>query len=246
MPQEHAERAAGAGDSRVVLPPPPPRVVAPSAASVAADYIRTLIFDGVLRNGERVLYDEIADRLQVSRQPVREAILELETDGLVVTRPKRGTFVGPFNARTVREHHAAYGLLEGYAARQVAVAHDAQVNQHLRRLCAEAAAATSPVERVACARRFLNVIDTAGSGGRLLALLHQISRFVPPKFFAEHVTGAQELIGHSLEPIMTAIEAGDPDAAAEAVQSMWTEAGDRLVDHLYEAGVFTGRHDAAM
>jgi DNA-binding GntR family transcriptional regulator len=221
---------------RDALPPAPTRVAAPSAAGVAAEYIRTLIFEGVLREGDRVSYDEIAEQLDMSRQPVREAIIELERDGVTVSKPQRGTFVGEFNQRTVLEHHAVYGLLEGYAARQVAIARDPKVVAKLRDLWRRTKAATSPEERDINAIRFLSVIDTEGSDSRLKALLQQISQFVPKSYYREHVpdaTGAARL-----KRVLVAIEKGDPDAAAAAVVKLWKEAGDLLVEHLYEAGVF--------
>jgi DNA-binding GntR family transcriptional regulator len=223
--------------AKVVLPPGPERVVAPSASSVAADYIRTLIFEGVLREGDRIAYDDIADRLDMSRQPVREAILELERDGIVVSKPKRGTFVGEFDERTVREHHAVYGLLEGHAARQVAAAGDPELVARLRDLWARTKAAKTPEERVANSSRFLNVIDMEGSDARLRALLRQISRFVPKSYYAQHFPNKDD--AKRVKRILDAIEARDPDAAADAVGMLWQDAGDRLVEHLYETGVFT-------
>jgi DNA-binding GntR family transcriptional regulator len=244
---ESAEASASAKlPPKVVLPPGPARVMPPSAASVAADYIRTLIFEGVLREGDRVSYDDIADRLDMSRQPVREAIIELERDGVVVSKPKRGTFVGQFNARTVEEHHAVYGLLEGHAARQVATAQDPKVLARLRELLSQANAATTPGQRIAIGSHFLNVIDTEGSDARLRALLHQIARFVPKKYYAEHIPDPD--MSDRLKRILDAIEAGDPDAANAAVVQLWREAGDQLLEHLYETGVFTraASADAAM
>lgn len=170
--------------AKVELPPGPQRVVAPSAARVAAEYIRTLIFEGVLREGDRVSYDEIAERLDMSRQPVREAIIELERDGVVISKPKRGTFVGQFNARTVREHHAVYGLLEGYAARQLATTRNPDVISRLRELWKAAKAAKTPAQRVTIGSQFLNVLDAEGSDARLHALLRQIAQFVPKSYYA--------------------------------------------------------------
>jgi len=234
--QDSAERIDPASTARVALPPAPARVVPPRAASVAAEYIRTLIFEGVLREGDRVSYDDIAERLDMSRQPVREAIIELERDGVIVSKPKRGTFVGEFGPRTVLEHHAVYGLLEGHAARQVATTRDPKVNARLRDLWRRTKAATTKQERDANAIRFLSVIDTEGSDSRLRALLHQISQFVPKNYYAEHVpdaTGAARL-----RRVLIAIEKGDPDATAAAVMMLWKEAGDLLVEHLYSTGVF--------
>lgn len=228
---------APARATKVVLPPAPARPKPPSAASAAAEYIRTLIFEGALREGDRVSYDDIAERLDMSRQPVREAIIELERDGVVISKDKRGTFVAEFDERTVREHHAIYGLLEGRAARQVANARDPKVLATLRDLETRTETAATAAERVAIGIQFLYVIDTEGADARLRALLHQIARFVPKQLYAAHIPDPH--MADTMERIIDAIETGDPDAADAAVVQLWREAGDRLVQHLYDTGVFT-------
>jgi DNA-binding GntR family transcriptional regulator len=220
------------------LPPGPRHPAVPRSARVAADYLRSLIFDGILRQGDRVPIDDVALQLGVSRQPVREAILELENDGLVMTKPKYGTFVGTINAQIVREHHTVYGLLEGYAVRQVTDCQEPAVLEELHRLAKHAAEAVGRDQVVEDTRRFLHVIDTAGSGERLRTLFRQINRFVPPVYLAEHVPGAQILISGAIAPIMQAIDAGDADAAAAAVEHLWHQSGELLIAHFQATGVF--------
>jgi GntR family transcriptional repressor for pyruvate dehydrogenase complex len=63
-----------------------------------AGQIRELIRDGVLKSGDRLPSErELADRLQVSRSSLREAMRALELQGLVVSRPGAGTFVSTEN-----------------------------------------------------------------------------------------------------------------------------------------------------
>ena len=104
----------------------------PSSAEVASDYIRTLVFTGVLRTGDKVPIDDIANVLNISRQPVREAIIELAHDGLVNTDGRRGTFVADFGPSIVRDHYELYGLLHSFAMRRVATERDPQVIEALR------------------------------------------------------------------------------------------------------------------
>ena len=67
------------------------------------------IIEARYRPGERASEVEIARQLQVSRQPVREAFIRLQSDGLLDIRPQRGTFVqkisvdAVMNARFLRE-----------------------------------------------------------------------------------------------------------------------------------------------
>ena len=82
------------------------------SASMAEQVFRTLrsaIVTMRLKPGEALSEQEIADRMHVSRQPVREAFIKLSDDGLVRVVPQRGTFVMKIsaeavtNARFVRE-----------------------------------------------------------------------------------------------------------------------------------------------
>jgi len=62
----------------------------------------------------------VAKRLQVSRVPVREALRELVSSGLVVARKHSGVFVRELDATEVRELYALRALLDGYAGRCLA------------------------------------------------------------------------------------------------------------------------------
>ena len=57
------------------------------------DQLEDDIVNGRMRPGEQVQIEALMARFSVSRTPVREALQQLETSGLVVVQPKRGTFV---------------------------------------------------------------------------------------------------------------------------------------------------------
>src|ERR1700685_1032313 len=56
-------------------------------------HLRKAIHAGKLRPRQRIIEEDLARELEVSRGPVREALLRLERDGLVVTTSRRGTFI---------------------------------------------------------------------------------------------------------------------------------------------------------
>ena len=64
-----------------------------SLAEVAADKLRLMIVQGKLDLGEKIREQDIAQTLGLSKTPVREALLRLESEHLVEIRPRRGTFV---------------------------------------------------------------------------------------------------------------------------------------------------------
>lgn len=57
------------------------------------DVLRKAIVEGRLRPGDRIVEEEVSEQLKVSRGPVREALRQLEQEGLVVSTPYRGTEV---------------------------------------------------------------------------------------------------------------------------------------------------------
>ena len=61
-----------------------------SAAQLAYDYVKARLLDGRFAGGTLLSENEIAQRLDVSRTPVRQAFVQLEAEGLLELYPKRG------------------------------------------------------------------------------------------------------------------------------------------------------------
>jgi DNA-binding GntR family transcriptional regulator len=79
------------------------------------DELKKLILSGVLRPGERLHERDLTKRLGVSRTPLREALNQLSSDGLVINRPQRGHFVQAYDAKTVDDLYRLRALLERHA-----------------------------------------------------------------------------------------------------------------------------------
>lgn len=85
-----------------------------------ASELRQLILSGLLGPGQPVNQDEVAERLGVSRMPVREALRTLAVEGLVQFHPNRGAVVTELSRRDMEELYALRIMLEGPAARRSA------------------------------------------------------------------------------------------------------------------------------
>ncbi len=115
----------------------PIELEAPDTASVVAT-LRQLIVSGRLAAGERVAEIPVADRLGVSRTPVRLAFRSLEREGLLEKSGKRGLVVRRFSEADVRTAIEVRGTLEGLAARHLAErGMDAPVRERLAACIAE-------------------------------------------------------------------------------------------------------------
>jgi DNA-binding GntR family transcriptional regulator len=74
-----------------------------SLTDMTRDYIENLIVTNAFTPGQQIKEDDIAERLGVSRPPIREAFKALEEQGLVVRKPRRGAFVPEMTEKDVRE-----------------------------------------------------------------------------------------------------------------------------------------------
>jgi DNA-binding GntR family transcriptional regulator len=88
-----------------------------SLCKLVRDDMLALILKGVLKPGQRINEPDVASRLQVSRVPVREALRELESSGLVVSRKHSGVFVRELDAAEIRDLYQLRALLDGFSGR---------------------------------------------------------------------------------------------------------------------------------
>jgi DNA-binding GntR family transcriptional regulator len=83
--------------------------------------LRDAIIGGRFKPGDRLIERELVELTSVSRTSVREALRQLETEGLVVMVPSKGPVVAVLTEQTAKEIYAVRAVLEGYAARQFAL-----------------------------------------------------------------------------------------------------------------------------
>ena len=82
--------------------------------------LEELIIDGTLRPGDRLLEVELAEQLQVSRNPVREALSILAHSGWVDLRPRHGAVVHTPTPKEINDFFEVRGVLEQESARWAA------------------------------------------------------------------------------------------------------------------------------
>lgn len=91
----------------------------PSLVNEAYNRIRDAIFSNAMPPGFQETEGELAARLGMSRTPVREAVVRLETEGLVEFRPRRGMRVLPLAPEDVRDIYDLLICLEGQAVERL-------------------------------------------------------------------------------------------------------------------------------
>lgn len=81
------------------------------------DRIRNAIATGHFKPGQRLIERELCEQIGVGRTSVREALRQLEAEGLVVTIPHRGPEVSSISYEEARQLYEVRALLEGFAGR---------------------------------------------------------------------------------------------------------------------------------
>jgi DNA-binding GntR family transcriptional regulator len=166
-------------------------------ATQVADRVVDAIADGRLTSGQRLIESELAADLGISRIPVREALRELESQGLLVSRPHRGIRLIAFDAAWQQQLYEMRVALERVSWRHAAAAY--------RREPARVARLDGLIERMRGAveegdRQGVNRTDIAvhealceESGSPLLMTLWRAIRRHVLIVFAQETAGASDL-----------------------------------------------------
>ncbi|MFE2444134.1 GntR family transcriptional regulator [Streptomyces melanosporofaciens] len=183
-----------------------------------------LITTRALRPGQHLVESELAGQLGVSRQPVREALQRLNTEGWVDLRPAQGAFVHEPTEEEADQLLTVRTLLEAEAARLAAAGADAAGIAALEELCAkgERAVLDDDVDGAVAANAEFHakVMELAGNAV-LSELAAQVGRRV--RWYYTPVArqrGKQSWIEH--RELIAAITAGD-EHGATAVMRAHTE-----------------------
>jgi len=107
-----------------------------SLGKLVRDEMLALILRGELVPGQRINEPDVAARLGVSRVPVREALRELESTGLVAARKHAGVFVRTLAPKEVADLYELRSVLDGHAGRRAAGLPDAARRALVKRLAA--------------------------------------------------------------------------------------------------------------
>lgn len=217
----------------------PDFVARPQLSQDVARYVRRRIFDGAYAAGEYVRLEQLAAELGVSVTPVREALLELRAEGLLVQQPHRGFMVLPVTGRDIADVSTVQAHIGGeLAARAAANITDEQLTQ-LKDLQAQLEDAYKQHDRERAVRlnhEFHRAINLAADSPKLAQLMGQITRYAPEAVFPT-VEGwpGQSVRDHRC--VIAALEKRDEERARTAIAEHFVAGVAPLVEHLMEQGV---------
>jgi DNA-binding GntR family transcriptional regulator len=208
-----------------------------SLATAAYERLRDAILRGDLRPRQRVVETQLAEWMNLSRTPVREALARLASEGLVISE-RRGWTVRDYSPEEVSEIHEVRAALEGMAAflacergsdEEIARIVDFHTSQDRKRLTAAAS------EYLVEYNETFHQAIVAAAGNDRLAELNRRNReffftYRIAKLFTEQDAEAS-VAGHDL--VIEAIKARDGERAELEMRRHILDARDVIIQKLY-------------
>jgi DNA-binding GntR family transcriptional regulator len=202
----------------------------------AGDYLRELIVSGQLRPGARVRPELIAEALNISSTPAREALQALRVEGFLRLEPRRGFTVAPLTGRDILDVFTAQSLLAGELAARacdLATPSDLERLEEVQARLREAAASgdIAGVERLN--HDFHREVNLLAGSPKIAAAIRLLSNYAPRRFYAS-IAGWQTATLEDHDALLRALEGRDAEAARRAMATHILHAGDLLARHYDE------------
>lgn len=201
------------------------------------DSLAHAIATGVLRSGQRLVEDELAEQFDVSRAPVRDALRTLESHGLVESVGRRGKIVTMLTADDAWEVYSLRAAHEGLAFRLVAGNLDKTNKAELMDIVSQMSslAKTGDLSGLSVLDvKFHEAVCRMSKHGRLLQNWKNMSLQI--RLLSHRVVDIEYGEKENLKAIpqrhldlITLLEAGDSDAADQGVRSHIGVVGERIV-----------------
>jgi DNA-binding GntR family transcriptional regulator len=193
------------------------------------------ICDGDLAPGARLTQEELAATLDVSRQPVLQALRMLKKEGFVVDAGRRGLMVLPLGAQTISHIYEVRSALDGLAARRAASSEN-RIDLNIIAEGRKAVKGSRVGAMIDSDMRFHNLIYSA-SGNPLIAesASHHWRHIRRAMGVVLQQAGVRDTVWNEHEAILKAINRGDADRAERLARRHGEEAGRHLAQEL-------GRH----
>lgn len=199
-----------------------------------ADHIRTMILSRELLPGERLVQSDLAERLGVSRTPIREALQKLASEGLVTLSPYKGAHVAKLSLSHLEEiYHvriAVESQLSYLAAQQIA----AEELEQLRALVGQMKAQLNAGElgNLLELNRQINMILFSAADSAFLYDLAVEYMNLANLYRQMHFTTTErsQKIVNDHEELLALLEKGDPEAVYQVFRRQMEDALEVGID----------------
>jgi len=210
-------------------------------AEEVMSYLRGLILTGALKPGTKIDQEAVSKRLDVSRSPIREALVVLGQEGLLDVTPRRGAFVSRLTPDDIVDHYELFGVVSGRAAAMAADSLKEDDIADLQAVHERFTAGADTEELQQLNDEFHRIINSAAPR-RTRWLLRHLVRSVPADYYEFTDGWNAQAIKHHGE-ILAAIADRDPQAARGAMEAHLHESGVAAVAALHRRGFWSSDAD---
>ncbi|ALJ19256.1 GntR family transcriptional regulator [Microbacterium sp. No. 7] len=206
-----------------------------------AGHVREQILSGVLKPGEFLRMEPIAETLGVSITPVREGLVKLAGEGFVTSLPRRGFVVTEITRDDVRDIFWAQGQIAGELAARAAVRITDEEIAELEQLYADGVAAIERGDVAEAGRlrqQFLRFINITARAGRLQKLLLTAVRQLPTPYYISLEAHADETAPVYVD-LLEAMRAHDGRRARSITEKHRQKAATRVIKLLEARGFWS-------
>jgi DNA-binding GntR family transcriptional regulator len=172
--------------------------------------IRNAIVAGLLRPGERLRQDRLADMLDVSRMPIRSALRQLESEGLVTLHPHRGATVRALSSDEISDLFEMRIMIERFALHKTVSTAGPEDLKMLAELADHLEGSTGDHDWIERRTEFYRSLYSIGNTPRVVSTILQFRAEV-----SSYVSGFRPVMTHTHRRLLELIEAGDGQAAAD-------------------------------
>lgn len=205
----------------------PRRVRHRSMADQVAAELRRMVLSGAFDENERLTQDKLAKMLGVSTMPVREALLRLTAEGLVVTTPNRSFAVASNRTDDIRDTYWAFGQIAGELAARACMLHGQGLVKALYELHASYKDNLDDTDaRFRANWQFHRTINLSAGSPRLLQLVRSTMRFFPDLLA---LPGSVELAERWQRGLISAFRKGDAEKARTISHTYARKSGELYV-----------------
>ncbi|MFJ5956393.1 GntR family transcriptional regulator [Paenarthrobacter sp. NPDC092416] len=219
--------------------------VRPQLSDEASSYVRALIMSGSLRPGTQVRPEVLAEALQISTTPVREALQSLRVEGFLELVPRKGFQVAPLTGQDIRDIFRVQALIGGeLAARATHNATDEDLAE-LEALHHELIAAAARHDHASLEEKnhaFHREINLLADSRKIIWAMGLVSRYVPRRFYSS-IEGWPKATVDDHSKLLEAIRSKDATTARAEMEEHLMHSGELLAAHFDERVAADGASD---
>ncbi len=205
------------------------------------EFIKRCILEGELSPGEQVKEVLLAERLGISRAPIREALQILVQDGLITSEPQKGKFIRKMSAEDIENEYAIGGILEGAGVGSALPNMTRDDMLRLERMVEhmelKAEHAGGLYELADLDNMFHDALLARCSNRRLVDMARTACTNISKFLFYNHwntLYTPQEFVRRHKE-ILAALRTGDPVVVERTLREHYCESGRRMSQYGHDA-----------